>query len=361
LRKPTELSLARLLSISERLRYRMYGLVYLSGEDHSLAVAEVRGALRAMGSERAIIDDRHLWVILDGPPPPGLASRLGFCHFAGVIEAELGPAGTGELAAAAREVLLRYTGDKGVSFEAKSSTEVPRSAVFSSLESTAREMGIKVAHRDYGRKLFAISSKDMTYLGWVTSETDRKVMLNRTGSRMPYNRPIVMDPRIARAMVNLSGLPPGSRVLDPFLGPAGLAIEAAHLGIGCIGIEIEPSILQGARTNIEAQGLKGYVIPILGDSRDLERALPEGAGPFDGIVTDPPFGRSASLKGSERGALIADVIGKAACLLQQGSPIVLDSPDRTAYSRIPGCRIVLEHPHRVHRSLTRYIAVLVRT
>jgi tRNA (guanine10-N2)-dimethyltransferase len=169
-----------------------------------------------------------------------------------------------------------------------------------------------------------------------------------------------MDPRLARAMLNISGLPPGSRILDPFMGPGGLAVEASHLGLRYTGIEIDPEILSGARRNLEYLGGDIPARGVLGDSRRMDEL---DLGPeryFDGIVTDPPFGRSASLRGSEGGRLVREVLGKAHRLLREGSPVVLDAADPTFLNDLEGFRLELTLPHRVHRSLTRHIIVLTK-
>jgi tRNA (guanine10-N2)-dimethyltransferase len=175
---------------------------------------------------------------------------------------------------------------------------------------------------------------------------------------MPFSRPIVMDPRLARAMVNLSGLPPGSRVLDPFMGPGGLVIEASHLGMRCTGIEIDPVILSGARRNIEMLGGPGPARTILGDSRELPSVDLGPDRSFDGIVTDPPFGRSASLKGSTRDGLVPLVLEAASSMLDHGSPVVLDLSDPSSIGDNEGYSVITMVPHRVHRSLTRHVTVL---
>jgi tRNA (guanine10-N2)-dimethyltransferase len=126
------------------------------------------------------------------------------------------------------------------------------------------------------------------------------------------------------------------------------------------GVEIDPEIFAGARRNIEMIGGAVPVRAVLGDSRDLMRL---DLGPelrFDGIVTDPPFGRSASLKGSPRGELVVRVLDQAYGMLDTGSPVVLDIADPRPVEGSDRYPIESRYAHRVHRSLTRHVIVLRR-
>jgi tRNA (guanine10-N2)-dimethyltransferase len=335
----------------------MEGLVFLSGEDPALAEGEMMGAIRALGGSMTIVASEGASRLLSATPPEGLASRMGFCHFDGTVSMRTGP-GIPEIVEAARTLLSRDR-PGSVGFIARSTADIEPRSIFSAIEGEAREIGVRVHHRHPSKKLFAVAGRECSYVGWVGSECDRSSLLGRRGSRMPFSRPIVMDPRLARAMVNLSGLPPGSSIMDPFMGPGGLAIEASHLGMRYTGIEIDPEILAGARRNI---GMIGGAVPVqavLGDSRDIA-GLDLGTDRFDGIVTDPPFGRSASLKGSDRGELVVGVLEMASRMIDVGAPVVLDMADTGSLDGSHGYRIESEFRHRVHRSLTRHVIVLRR-
>jgi tRNA (guanine10-N2)-dimethyltransferase len=176
---------------------------------------------------------------------------------------------------------------------------------------------------------------------------------------MPFRRPIVMEPHLARSMVNLTGLPPGSIILDPFMGPGGLSIEAGHLDYRVMGVERDPDIFRGALSNIEAQGLTQSITAHLGDSRNLSDYEWWGQlDHIDGIVTDPPFGRSAPLMGEDPTVLLKDVLGSAGRKMKTGSPLVLDTDRESNLSGLDGFELHRTFPFRVHKSLTRFIGVL---
>ena len=176
---------------------------------------------------------------------------------------------------------------------------------------------------------------------------------------MPFERPVVMAPSLSRAMVNLSGLPPGSRVLDPFMGPGGLMIEAGLVGLECTGVEIDEEVAAGALKNIEHMGLSESVDVHMGDSRYLTsmKWFLDKA-PFDGIITDPPFGRSARIGGESAGGLLVEVISTTLPHLRDGAPVVLDVVDVEVLDRLEGLEIVDTYPIYVHKSMTRHLTLL---
>ena len=47
-------------------------------------------------------------------------------------------------------------------------------------------------------------------------------------------------PQMVRALLNIVGAKPGSRILDPYLGSGTTALEASLLGIDCVGVDISP-------------------------------------------------------------------------------------------------------------------------
>ena len=48
------------------------------------------------------------------------------------------------------------------------------------------------------------------------------------------------NPQVARAILNVLGIPVGARVIDPFCGSGTSLLECAHLGMRAIGADINP-------------------------------------------------------------------------------------------------------------------------
>jgi len=250
----------------------MEGFVFLTGEEPDLAFAEVKGALIALGST---IQAEHVdpqIAVLNDEPPEGLARRLGFSHFTGSLD-EVRSLDLDDILEGVSSSFGKIGEGSSISFQVK----VPKgiasftsSELFDSVDAMARKRDYLVRHRGPDSTLFIMIRKK-SYIGRIKEFSERLQADKKRGSKMPYNRPIVMDPRLARVMVNLSGLPAGSRILDPFIGPAGLAIEAAQLGISVLGVKKEVEIFHGARVNVEHLGLSDRILVRNGDSRKLSK------------------------------------------------------------------------------------------
>ncbi|MGA1822201.1 MAG: hypothetical protein ACMUIG_06720 [Thermoplasmatota archaeon] len=340
----------------------MEGLVCLSGENPELSVGELKGALKALDGKIRIEERIDPVVLLSGPPPRGLAERMGYCYFAGTVAVKA-PADIDPILEGVSALLRNHPVEGSISFRVKSrnpSPDLSSGRIFKRIEEMIGGGRWRMRHRDPDSRFF-VTVNDQAFIGWIDGETDRSGMLKRRGSHMPFQRPVVMDPRLARAMVNLSGLSPGSTFLDPFMGPGGLIIEGGELGLKGIGIERDPAIFRGALQNIRETGHASGINAILGDSRKIgcDPDLPDLSG-IDGIITDPPFGRSAGTMGVDPDRLLHDVLGATRKYLKKGSPLVLDAGDPEKIRNISGFRLESQYSVRVHKSLTRYVALLLK-
>jgi len=160
---------------------------------------------------------------------------------------------------------------------------------------------------------------------------------------------VSLPPRLARAAVNLARVAPGERVLDPFLGTGALLAEAGLLGGRLYGIDRDPAMVRGALQNFAHLGVAAEEL-LVGDARAVDFSHPSAR--FSAIVTDAPYGRSASTGGMLAAVLVEEVMGRwSECLATDGR-LLLIAPEGLGADRIPGTlrfRIAV----RVHRSLTR--------
>jgi tRNA (guanine10-N2)-dimethyltransferase len=156
-------------------------------------------------------------------------------------------------------------------------------------------------------------------------------------------------------MVNLARTPSGGTVTDPFCGTGGILIEAALLGYAAMGSDIDPRMVGGSRQNLEEMGLDAKLAQA--DVADFPKAL---GGPFDSVVTDPPYGRSTSTAGEALPAILEKLYTAASRALPPGGRLVVCLPDADSVpDEATGLSLESIHPLRVHRSLTRHITVLV--
>lgn len=128
------------------------------------------------------------------------------------------------------------------------------------------------------------------------------------GSR-DYGRPAFDDksgmlpPKLARIMINLSGVnPAGVTLLDPFCGSGTILMEAAVLGCShIIGSDVSQRAVADSQKNMDWMRAKHAIAPITceiiqADIRDLaNRATPLTA---DVVITEPYLGKP--LHGNER-------------------------------------------------------------
>ena len=115
------------------------------------------------------------------------------------------------------------------------------------------------------------------------------VPMRQSGTHRPVPRPeIALSPRLARTLLNLSGLKPGQTVLDPFCGSGTILVEALKRSLRCLGLDSRASRVQEARENLRwaIGGVtdRGFDVR-KGDARELPRML-RGT-KVDAIVTEP--------------------------------------------------------------------------
>ncbi|MCU0798449.1 MAG: RsmD family RNA methyltransferase [Candidatus Thermoplasmatota archaeon] len=338
----------------------MTGFLYLSGENPPLARAELLSAYRALGAKGEPVEFQDRIALIEQKPSPELVDRLGMCHFAGVLERTCPPEMERVMAAVEGTIEML---DPELSLAPL--VRMPRGILpftaeelFNGIAEAIGGAGRKLRLRSPDSKVFVVVAKE-AFVGHTTHSSSRSELMSRRGSNLAFSRPVMMDPRVSRSMVNLLGLPVGSSILDPFMGPGGLIMEAALLGYECTGIEVDLRVLEGAFKNLDSKGLTERVRAHLGDSRSIRsiKAVTANA-PFDGLLTDPPFGRSASSGGSEPGDLLRVVLTSARELLVNGAPVVLDAPDERMLDRVEGYELSSILKFRVHKSLTRHICVL---
>ena len=186
-------------------------------------------------------------------------------------------------------------------------------------------------------------------------KVDKKHFFNLKPHKRPFFYPGSMSPKLARCMVNLSRITQGDTLLDPFCGTGGILIEAGIIGARILGVDIDEKMVKGTIENLDACGIKNYNI-IQGDARDIELE-----GFVDSIVTDPPYGISASTAGEESKKLYIEALLNMQSLLKIKGRLCLATPhyiDINDLIRDTKFKIKERHEIRMHKSLTRIITVL---
>lgn len=193
-----------------------------------------------------------------------------------------------------------------------------------------------------------ICDSGLCYAGILEYENLEKFSKRRPHLR-PGFHPSSMQPKLARALVNLSKIK--GIILDPFCGTGGILIEAGLMGIKTIGLDIDEEMLALAERNFKELNIKNYSL-IKGDATEK---LPE----CDAIVTDPPYGKAASLHGEKRTNLYNKFLRNAYKSLPNNSYCIIMVP-KTVNINLGKFKKETEIDYYINKSLTRRILILKR-
>jgi len=212
----------------------------------------------------------------------------------------------------------------------------------------------KVEFRNPSKPYFGVLSDGLFFFGLKVGEVDLSRFGARSPKRRPFFHPTALTAKLARCMVNLSRAQRGSILLDPFCGTGTILLEAGLIGCHPIGVDVKERMVRGARRNI-----RGYRVTERGLIVADARVLPLRG--VDCVATDPPYGRSSTTMGLEAKSLLVDFLSSVPEAVKKGAFISLAAPSDIGVSAIGesfGYELVDSHQMRVHRSLTREIAVL---
>jgi tRNA (guanine10-N2)-dimethyltransferase len=170
-----------------------------------------------------------------------------------------------------------------------------------------------------------------------------KSFLDRRAHLRPKLHPTSMSPKLARAMINLSGIRKGT-LLDPFCGTGGILIEAGFLGYKITGYDFWQDMLDSCRKNLNHYRLKCRL-----EKRD-SRSI---SGRYDLIVTDLPYGKNSKVDS------IHDVYsGFFKSSYGCTDNMVVGMPDSVRNTIVRPWRVKDKFLIYVHKSMTRKILVL---
>ncbi len=100
-------------------------------------------------------------------------------------------------------------------------------------------------------EILSVFSEKRLYIARTRVVYDSMLQQYRDESRPFVSAEISTSPKICRTLLNLAGARPGDTILDPFCGTGTLLMEAAILGMKCIGVDIDADQVQGARSNMK--------------------------------------------------------------------------------------------------------------
>lgn len=169
---------------------------------------------------------------------------------------------------------------------------------------------------------------------------------NRRSHLRPRSHPTSLDPKLARACINLAGKTSGT-IIDPFCGSGGILIEAGLLGFFPVGYDISAEMLESCRVNLLHYNVTEFELKNI-DARQISKKA-------SAIVTDIPYGQNSGLN-DDLVLLVRQFLNNSVNLTDT---IVLMYPQFLGIKPLLGAwKIEKEFERYVHKSLTKRIALL---
>ena len=192
------------------------------------------------------------------------------------------------------------------------------------------------------KKSRIVQKKEIVNLNKLNQFQQRRAHL------LPAGHPAMTHPRLARAMVNLSGA--RKEILDPFCGAGGILLEAGLCGLQGVGFDIDDTMLKRAKKNLDAFGIKNYCL------KKHDATL--FSGHYEAVVTDLPYGKSTKVTDAlERlyASFFKNVTKNKIEKMVVGFP---DFVDYTGLINKAGLKIEKEFTYYLHKSLSKKIVVI---
>lgn len=131
-------------------------------------------------------------------------------------------------------------------------------------------------------EIFIVAGK--AYCGLMIYENHENFESRKPHLR-PFPHPSSMHPKLARTLVNISGVE--EILLDPFCGTGGFLIEAGLMNIKVVGYDISKNMADGCIDNLKYFKIRDYRI-INKNAVDIDKK-------FDYVVTDLPYGLNSNI------------------------------------------------------------------
>jgi tRNA (guanine10-N2)-dimethyltransferase len=330
----------------------------LSGEHGTLPKSEVIASIEAYGWTYRITGNYDQLLIIETDADPAvLADRLALTH--NILRLFF-------VCPADEKEILRHaeTADLGLREGQSFVVRVCRVKSYGPITAAfERKLGAVIWRRGYPVSLDkpdvilrAVVTEDVCAFGMLICQVNRAAFDERAPLKKPFFLPGVLMPRIARAVVNMTQIRDGV-VLDPFAGTGGILVEAGLLSpaIHVVGCDIQEKMVLGACKNLRFYGVNYDVIR--GDS--LSIGIRDDS--VEAVVTDFPYGQSTPITVAAGTDFYQGALAEMYRVLKPGrrAVVVSKEPIEKLLSNV-GFIVVETHRQRIHRSLTRQVAVAVK-
>jgi tRNA (guanine10-N2)-dimethyltransferase len=334
----------------------------LSGEHETLPVSELKVILEAEGYAFKILEklDQVLRLEVEIKCVEAIKRRAALTRLCGLelfnCEAEINEIVKGASSANFNEILKDGEGFAVRVKRIKNHASNIKSMVLE------RKIGELILNKKSEAKV-NLKNPEKTFIGILTdkkfifgvklAEISPTPFVQRRPKKKPFFHPSAMPAKLARCMVNLAKPKTGELVFDPFCGTGSMLIEAALIGCRVLGSDIQRRMVKGSLKNMAHFNIKPESL-LVADARTPPIRK------VDCVVTDPPYGRSATTLKRTTKQLVEEALMAVSDMLSKGKRVCMAAPKTLNIGRIGttlGYKHLESHFVYVHRSLTREIAV----
>jgi len=217
---------------------------------------------------------------------------------------------------------------------------------------------VKVNLKVPQRTFLGILTENKFIFGLKLADIKSKSFIERGPRKKVFFHPAAMSTKLARCMINLAQAKKNDLVLDPFCGTGSILLEAGLIGCSILGFDLNRRMVIGSLQNLRYYGVEPLGI-ILSDAR----LPPLNKNEADCVVTDPPYGLSASTFGLKPQVLFEDFLSAIGEKVKRGGRLCIAAPKSLEIDELGstlGFRHIESHFIHIHRRLTREILVFER-
>ena len=334
----------------------------LSGEHETLPVSESKAVLETEGYGFKLLEklDQTIRIEADSNCVEAIKRRAAFTRLCG-LELFSCEAETSKIVKATHFISLNEVLGDGESFVVRVK-RVKNHSSKADIMALERKLGELVLNEKTKAKV-NLKSPDKTFVGILTdgkfifgmklAEILPKPFVERRPKKKPFFHPSAMHAKLARCMVNLAKPKTGEFLLDPFCGTGSTLIEAALIGCHALGLDIQRRMVRGSLKNLAYFHINPEGV-IVADARNTPITK------IECVVTDPPYGRSATTLKRTTKQIVEEVLMTVHGMLDNGRRVCMAAPKTLNIGHIGtvlGYNHLESHFVYVHRSLTREIAI----
>lgn len=195
---------------------------------------------------------------------------------------------------------------------------------------------------------------DKCGIGRIVYKKDKENFRSREVKNRPFFSPVSLEPKYARAMINLARVNDGDKTHDPFCGTGGILIEGSLMGFEMSGGDIDEEMVKGCKTNLETFGCDSKIT-----EGDVSETIPDN---MDAVVTDPPYGRASTTSGENKEIIYKRLFKTCQSKLKNGGYLSTIFPEKKYYDMGKEFLDPIErYKVRVHGSLDRHFCVFMKS